>query len=54
MQQHQTTQEESNQSQPICEYIDPVTKLYEHEFEQTMKEFDEWIDERLNSITLND
>lgn len=54
MQQHQTTQEKLNQSQPICEYIDPVTKLYEREFEQAMKEFDEWIDERLNSITLND
>ena len=54
MQQHQTIQEELNQSQPICEYIDPVIKSYEHEFEQVMKEFDKWIDERLNSITLND
>lgn len=54
MQQHQTTQEESNQSQPICEYIDPVIKSYEHEFEQVMKEFDEWINSGLDSITLND
>lgn len=54
MQNLQTTQVELNQSQPDFEFIDPSISLEGHDFEKVLEELDKWIDEGLDSITLND